>query len=64
MKTERRWGCLVVEDDGVGREVNVIKGTGLGTRIVRAMAASFHADVAFAARNPGTAVTLSFALPA
>ncbi|BAB52130.1 histidine kinase dimerization/phosphoacceptor domain -containing protein [Mesorhizobium japonicum] len=54
---------LTVEDDGVGNAGNVIKGTGLGTRIIKAMARSIDADVAYQARDPGTAVVLSFALP-
>lgn len=55
---------LSVEDDGVGRSEGKVKGTGLGTRIVKAMAVSINADVTYHARQPGTAVTLRFALPA
>ncbi|MEO6396647.1 MAG: CHASE3 domain-containing protein [Devosia sp.] len=45
---------LAVEDDGVGHpEGEAVKGTGLGTRIVRAMAASMRADVEYSARHPG-----------
>jgi len=54
---------LTVEDDGVGSRDDTVKGTGLGTRIVKAMAKSINANVVYAARNPGTAVTLGFALP-
>lgn len=54
---------LSVEDDGVGSTDKTIKGTGLGTRIVKAMAKSINADVSYQARNPGTAVILSFTLP-
>jgi len=50
---------LTVEDDGVGRG-DAIKGTGLGTRIVRAMASTMGADVDYIPRNPGTAARLAF----
>jgi two-component sensor histidine kinase len=56
---------LVVEDDGVGRnEAAVAKGTGLGTRIVKAMAATMGAEIQYLARQPGMAACLTFALPA
>ncbi len=52
---------LVVEDDGVGRvEQDAPKGTGLGTRIVRAMAESIKADIRYDGRSPGTAARLIF----
>jgi two-component sensor histidine kinase len=52
---------LMVEDDGVGRgDSAVIKGTGLGTRIVTAMAHTIGAEVAYLSRNPGTAARLAF----
>jgi two-component sensor histidine kinase/CHASE3 domain sensor protein len=52
---------LVVEDDGVGRkDTNVIKGTGLGTRIVSAMANTMGAQVEYRERQPGLAATLTF----
>ncbi len=53
---------LTVEDDGVGKvEGAPARGTGLGTRIVSAMATSLHADITYQQRSPGTAATLSFA---
>jgi len=52
---------LVVEDDGVGRGDSPAKGTGLGSRIVSAMAASIGAEVHYDARTPGTAARLVFA---
>jgi len=55
-------GELVVEDDGVGRGDGVVQGTGLGTRIVRAMATTMGADVQSVPRQPGTAVRLTFPL--
>jgi two-component sensor histidine kinase len=52
---------LVVEDDGVGRGVeNKPKGSGLGTRIVNAMARTIGAEVEYFARDPGTGARLAF----
>jgi two-component sensor histidine kinase len=52
---------LVVEDDGVGRiEGAPAKGTGLGTRIVTAMAASMQAKIAYRARDRGMSAHLIF----
>ncbi len=52
---------LVVEDDGVGMASGVApKGTGLGTRIIRAMAASLQASQQSDPSHSGTRVTLSF----
>ena len=54
---------LVVEDDGVGRSDNApIKGTGVGTRIVKAMATTMGADIQYLARKPGTGARLTFPL--
>ncbi|MGE0424827.1 MAG: sensor histidine kinase [Reyranellaceae bacterium] len=56
---------LVVEDDGVGRDGDSeIKGTGLGTRVVRGIATAMEADVEYLTRQPGTAARLVFPLPA
>ena len=56
-------GELSVEDDGVGRgEEGTFKGTGVGTRIVKAMAASMNAEIEYADRDPGTAARLIFTL--
>lgn len=56
---------LVVEDDGVGRQQDMIaKGTGLGTRIVNAMAATMRAEIEYLTGSPGTTARLTFALPA
>jgi two-component sensor histidine kinase len=56
---------LLVEDDGIGRRPDSkIKGTGLGTRIVNAMATTMAAQIAYIPRNPGTAARFVFALPA
>jgi two-component sensor histidine kinase len=55
---------LVVEDDGVGRQGGIVKGTGVGTRLVTAMAGTMKAEVEYLARQPGTSARLVFPLPA
>ena len=56
---------LLVEDDGVGRGGEAVaKGTGLGTRIVAAMARTIGAEVEYLQRDPGTAARLAFAATA
>ena len=56
-------GELTVEDDGVGQSDSdgPIKGTGLGTRIVRAMAASMDAEIDYL-QQAGTVARLTFRL--
>jgi two-component sensor histidine kinase/CHASE3 domain sensor protein len=55
---------LVVEDDGVGRSSEVApRGSGLGTRIVSAMARTIGAEVEYVARHPGTGARLAFPSP-
>jgi two-component sensor histidine kinase len=52
---------LVVEDDGVGRKAEEApRGSGLGTRIVSAMARTIGAEVSYIARHPGTGARLAF----
>jgi two-component sensor histidine kinase len=52
---------LVVEDDGVGRPEDApAHGTGLGTRIVTAMATSLSGKVDYRARSPGLSAELVF----
>ncbi len=53
---------LVVEDDGIGRGNSTPKGTGLGTRIVRAMAGTLGTEVEYIDRNPGTSARLSLTI--
>lgn len=54
---------LSVEDDGVGRgDSSQPKGSGLGTRIVRAMAGSMGAHIRYLDGPPGTASHLVFPL--
>ena len=54
---------LVVEDDGIGRNgKGPIRGTGLGTRIVSAMAGTMKAEIEYLERQPGTTARLTFPL--
>lgn len=53
---------LAVEDDGVGRGNGDPKGTGLGTRIVKAMARSLDASVDYQDRRPGLTARVAFPL--
>ncbi len=53
---------VLVEDDGVGRGTSAPKGTGLGTRIVRAMAGNLGTEVEYIDRNPGTSARLSLTI--
>jgi two-component sensor histidine kinase/CHASE3 domain sensor protein len=52
---------LRVEDDGVGRREGVTRGTGLGTRIVNAMARAIGGRVEYITAERGTVATLAFA---
>ena len=59
-------GELSVEDDGIGRNGEATQGTGLGTRIVGAMAAGIgaeRAEIEYLDRKPGTRARLIFTLP-
>lgn len=52
---------LAVEDDGVGfRTDRPTSGTGLGTKLVNALAASLGASVEYVDRDPGTTARLIF----
>ena len=54
---------LSVEDDGIGHSQGGIpQGSGLGTRIVRAMAASMSAQIHYLDGTPGTTARLIFPL--
>ena len=53
---------ITVDDDGIGRVDGApARGTGLGTRIVSAMATSLQADTGYEKKSAGTAATLTFA---
>lgn len=55
---------LTVEDDGVGRPEDApVKGTGLGTRVVRGIAGNMRGEVQYLSRQPGTVAKLVFPLP-
>ncbi len=56
-------GVLLVEDDGVGKSDETIKGTGLGTKIVRALAGSLNATVTYQSRQPGDGGCCRFRRP-
>jgi two-component sensor histidine kinase/CheY-like chemotaxis protein len=56
-------GELIVEDDGIGRiDAAPAKGTGLGSRIVKAMATTVGGEVVYGDRAPGTSARLVFSL--
>jgi two-component sensor histidine kinase len=55
-------GVLVVEDDGAGMSGGAPKGTGLGARIIEAMAANLNGEVTYDAKEKGVRATLAFKL--
>lgn len=55
---------LAVEDDGIGRHSGEIKGSGLGSKIVTAMAAAVKAEVRYEDRHPGMLARIIFNPPA
>lgn len=62
-RLDERRAELSVEDDGIGWSgEGEIKGTGLGSRIVSAMAANLGGQVAYDKRAAGTRVRLAFEL--
>lgn len=62
LKAEETRLQLMVEDDGVGRDsATQPRGTGVGSRIVSAMAVSLNASIAYSA-PPGCSVSLTFTI--
>jgi two-component sensor histidine kinase/CHASE3 domain sensor protein len=55
---------LSVDDDGIGRGDGQTKGTGLGSRIVKAMAAAMRGNVEYVDRSPGLSARFAFPLAA
>lgn len=54
---------LMVEDDGVGIDGGPAKGTGLGAKILKAMATSLQSKVEYEPRERGVRAMLRFELP-
>jgi two-component sensor histidine kinase len=56
-------GELVVEDDGIGRaDGHAPQGSGLGTKIVKAMAEAIRGHIDYEVRDPGTTARIVFPL--
>ena len=55
--------CLLVEDDGIGMSLDARpRGTGVGTRLIRAMAQSLQTVIEYEPAEPGVRATLRAAL--
>lgn len=63
LTVEGETAALAVEDDGVGWDgKGPAQGTGLGARVIKAMAANLGSAVVYAPRDRGTAATVAFAV--
>lgn len=63
LRADGTQGILCVEDDGIGMPETIEPASGLGNRIVRAMATKLEAQIQFVPGQPGTRILLAFALP-
>ena len=59
-RLDKNWGELVVEDDGVGMKDASVKGTGLGSKLVSAMASNLNGEVRYAEMTRGTSARMAF----
>lgn len=59
-RLDKERGELIVEDDGVGIKDGAVKGTGLGSKLVSAMASSLKGEVRFAQMQRGTSARMAF----
>jgi two-component sensor histidine kinase len=54
--------CLTVEDDGIGWSGSgAVSGTGLGTRVMKAMSTTLGGEMTYPAADRGTRAVLRFA---
>ncbi|CAN5320627.1 hypothetical protein BH10PSE11_BH10PSE11_34870 [soil metagenome] len=59
-RIDKDHGELIVEDDGVGMKGAAIKGTGLGSKLVSAMATNLKGEIRYADRTRGTSAHMAF----
>lgn len=60
VRDDDRWFVLTVQDDGVGND-GTVRGTGLGTKLIQAMARQLEGSIAFGkSRKGGFSSTLRF----
>ena len=59
-RLDKNHGELIVEDDGVGFKDGAVKGTGLGSKLVKAMASNLNGTVQYAPMQRGTSARMAF----